>query len=179
MQLTVIPNGPSSSDIARASPISPDFVAEYAPRPGFETRPMMDEMWMMRPQLRDFICGINARDSAMHDERFNSRISSHFSSVISSTVCGTFDPALLTRISMRPNAFSAESASLPMSPRCVMSATKYFAWTPVPFWICATACSSSFAWRLEMTTFAPASANPRAIARPRPLLPPVTSATFP
>src|SRR5262245_53732890 len=33
--------------------------------------------------------------------------------------------------------------------------------------------------RLLMTTSAPASASPRAIALPSPLLPPVTSATFP
>ena len=86
---------------------------------------MIDEMWMMRPQRRSFICGTSARVSAMHEVRFSSTMRSQASSVISSIACGLLLPALLTRMSTLPICLERGVGQLaaPRS-RLVMSATK-------------------------------------------------------
>ncbi len=88
-------------------------------------------------------------------------------------------PALLTRMSSRPR---------PSTTRATMSstwaATATSAATPSVLRPLAFAISSATRWaaapsRAEIATSAPASASASAIARPRPLVPPVTSATRP
>lgn len=115
----------------------------------------------------------------MHELRLSSTSRSQSASTICSVGCGRLLPALLTRMSTRPIAASALSASRRTFSRCVMSATKWATRTLVPAWISASAATSSSSWRLEMTTLAPAWAKPRAMALPSPLLPPVTRATRP
>src|SRR5579875_3640998 len=60
-----------------------------------------------------------------------------------------------------------------------MSATTKRPRRPVPCKMSSRAARNSFSWRLEITMSAPASAKPRAMALPSPLLPPVTRATLP
>src|SRR5438552_2969629 len=60
-QFTVTPHGPRSRADARHRPTSAAFVAEYAFRFSFDTRPMMLEMWTTRPHCRAFIPGTTAR----------------------------------------------------------------------------------------------------------------------
>src|SRR5271155_6193321 len=86
-----------------------------------------------------------------------------------------FVAALLTRMSMRPKrsivAHTADAAAAP-SPAF---ATCHVALTP----ILSAACCRPSALREVSITDAPDSANPRAMARPMPLLAPVITATLP
>src|SRR3989440_12456123 len=64
-QLTVMPNSPRSRAVARANPSNADLVAEYTFRFSFDTNPITDEMWTIRPHFRAFICGTRARVRTM------------------------------------------------------------------------------------------------------------------
>src|SRR5262245_53409441 len=82
-------------------------------------------------------------------------------------------------MSIWPNFLSTASTSFSASRRTVWSETAQATRDSQPLAISAAAVSSSAWCRLVMKTSAPASTNPRAMALPRPLLPPVTSATRP
>src|SRR6516225_7823718 len=58
MQLTVMPNGPSSFAICRVNPITPALALVYAWIPVLLTvRPAADEMLTIRPQRRSVLVG--------------------------------------------------------------------------------------------------------------------------
>ncbi len=93
---------------------------------------MIDEIWMTRPQRRGFIWGTRARVSAMHEERFSSRIVSQSSSRISSMAPSLLLPALLIRMSTRPISASTASANRADSARSDRSASNQATLAPVP-----------------------------------------------
>ena len=106
----------------------------------------------------------------MHELRFSSTSRSQSSSLIWSMGCGVLLPALLTRMSTWPMASTAAWASRSASSRSrhvgdeigdprlrARSGSR------------SAAARSSSSCRLEMTTSAPASAKPEAIALPSPL----------
>ena len=117
--------------------------------------------------------------SAMIELKLTSRMRSHVSSVMASMACGAFIPALLMRMSTRPMTSSAVFAKRVMSARTETSATVYPPLRPVAARMSASDDCSSGSLRLARKMSAPASARPRAIAAPRPLFPPVMSATRP
>ena len=110
--------------------------------------------------------------------RFTRRTCSHSASVTSSGSLRWIVPAAFTRMSSRPRsaatpwnvaAIEAGSATSRRSPE----------W-PAPMPESSATVSATFASAREPTiTDAPACANPTAMARPNPLVPPVTSATRP
>lgn len=97
----------------------------------------------------------------------------------SSTGLRMLIPALLTRMSMRPNSLTTVWIIVSI---CSASVTS----TAIPIARCPVFSASVVAlfialssWRLVTTTFAPASARALAIANPNPRLPPVINATRP
>src|SRR6516165_2562403 len=86
-------------------------------------------------------------------------------------------PALLTRMSSRPSVLPIAAARLSMA--AVSCAGVRLARWPVPGRLEISRSAASASLAKVMTTRAPASANRRAVEAPRPLLPPVTSATRP
>src|SRR3954454_15529839 len=88
-------------------------------------------------------------------------------------------PALLTRISIRPNSRSTSSARRSTSASFVTSAAKAAVLRPVAPAIPFAASSHVSFERPASATVAPASASAIAMVLPRPRAPPVTSATLP
>src|SRR6516165_815542 len=86
-------------------------------------------------------------------------------------------PALLTRISSRPSVLPIAAARASIAP--VSCAGVRLARWPVPGRLAISCSAAPVSLAKVTTTRAPASANRRAVAAPRPLLPPVTSATRP
>ena len=88
-------------------------------------------------------------------------------------------PALLTRMSMRPNSSSVRWTRRVTCSSFLTSVGTARQRAPDSSRTRAAARSSSSAVRLAMTTAAPLRANCRAVARPMPVPPPVTMATRP
>src|SRR5271165_3265264 len=86
-------------------------------------------------------------------------------------------PALLTRMSSRPSVLPIAAARLSIA--AVSCAGVRLARWPVPGRLAISRSAASASSAKVTTTRAPASANKRAVEAPRPLLPPVTSATRP
>src|SRR4051794_31554415 len=87
-------------------------------------------------------------------------------------------PALLTRISTRPNSACVRAIIRSTAALSVTSATMERALPPP----CMTSATPAFDWatpRPTTATAAPAAASPRAMPSPMPPLPPVTIATRP
>src|SRR5882762_8651459 len=85
-------------------------------------------------------------------------------------------PALLTRMSMLPNAATAVAMQ---APTCVSSVTSMATPMALPVPPSSDAATSAPAWlRSPMTTLAPSRAKVRAISLPMPLAAPVTTATL-
>src|ERR1700737_1789780 len=87
-------------------------------------------------------------------------------------------PALLTRISIRPNSRTVRSTISATAALSVTSAGTDIALAPCCL-SSATAATDFASLRPTMAMPAPASASPRAMPRPMPPLPPVTIATLP
>src|SRR5215469_17026661 len=86
-------------------------------------------------------------------------------------------PALLTKTSSRPSVLSIDVARASIAP--VSWAVVRLARWPVPGKLAISRSAASTSLPKVTTTRAPSSAKRRAVEAPRPLLPPVTSATFP
>ena len=118
---------------------------------------------------------MEARNAA---RRFTSMTESHCATVRSWGWARTAIPELLTKMSRRP-MWSMVSVTI----RC--TAGSLVTSTVIPWASTPSARMSSNAWavfstlRAAMTMLAPALARPIAIPRPRPPLPPVTTATLP
>src|SRR5579863_7087065 len=89
------------------------------------------------------------------------------------------EPALLTRMSMRPSAAWACLTKFSASAGLVRSAAMATILRPVALAISAAVCSSGPLRRAQIATSTPSRASACAIALPMPSLPPVTSAVFP
>src|SRR6516165_6688575 len=86
-------------------------------------------------------------------------------------------PALFTRMSSRPSVLPIASARASIA-RVSCAGVRQARWPP-PGRLAISRSAASASLPKVTTTRAPASANRRAVEAPRPLLPPVTSATFP
>src|SRR6266540_3069636 len=174
--LTVIPRGASSSANVRVNPMTPCFVAEYAPRPATPNRPTTEDRLMIRaPSER---CGRASRVTRNTAVRFVARIASQNESSRSESGVGPPRPALLTRTSIRPHfsttaeiiraiaGASVTSAAIAIAPPPDASISRAIRWHE----------SSLLAAR---ATRAPSCAKRREIASPIPREAPVTRATFP
>src|SRR5271168_5186442 len=102
----------------------------------------------------------------------------HCSRVISSVRAPQEVPALLMRMSMRPNSLTAVSATARMLAGSFTSQPKARVRTPI-FCSSSAACWQRSFLRAQSTRLAPISAKPSAIWRPRPTEPPVMTATRP
>src|ERR1700733_8977487 len=99
----------------------------------------------------------------------------------SESACGALRilmPALLTRISIRPSSLPTRPTIAVTADGSVTSATTDIALTPSLARSAAAAIDFA-SLRPTIAILAPASASPRAMPRPMPPLPPVTSATLP
>src|SRR5215203_6234435 len=124
------------------------------------------------------IDGKAALDSKNGALRFTESVRSQPSTSNSSTVPGVSVPAALTSTSMRPKASTARSTAPAASSSLARSMGKVNARRPV----CETSSlvlSSSSSLLATSATSAPARARAIVVARPSPLLAPVTSATLP
>src|SRR6267142_2287692 len=169
-QFTVMPCLPTSRD----SPFAHECTAALAAKAPFSPSGSdLPVMLMMRPHLRSTICGRRRWVSWRWRVKLRVSASSHCASLVSS-VNRRLPPALFTRMSTRPSAASAASAM-----RCGASGKRkscsMIASLPASF------CSSSSRLRRRATTasLTPSFARQRAIARPMPMLAPVTSAHLP
>src|SRR6185503_8754078 len=120
-------------------------------------------------------CGYAACAATNALVRFVSTTSFHSSRLYSCGCLRTFMPALLTRMSRRPSRCAASSTIARQDFSSVRSACRANALPPS----CFTAAAFFALSRPAMATAAPACASPRAMPRPMPPLPPVTSAALP
>ena len=125
------------------------------------------------------MCRPIARDIRHSPVTLTSKTSSNSASGTSRAGPWKQMPALLTRMSMRPCAATASSATRATSSRSVTSADTTVARRPVSSAMAAAASSLRAVSRATTTTSAPAWARAVAKARPRPRLAPVTSAVRP
>ena len=138
------------------------------------------EMLMIEPRPAAFIRSPNSALSRNGALKFTAMTLSKSSSVISPRLGYSGDiPALLTSTSTRSNAsydVSTRASRSDQRPTWHATGTTVRPVSPV---IASAARSQASSLRLATTTSAPACANAVAIASPRPLLPPVTTATCP
>src|SRR2546427_2502205 len=87
--------------------------------------------------------------------------------------------ALFTSTSTRPSAATVDFTSCATDSELIVSATIGMIRRPVSCESALAASSRAWRWRAQIATSTPSRASSRAIARPMPLLPPVTIATFP
>src|SRR5450432_1009495 len=121
-------------------------------------------MLMILPPPTAFMAGYTACE---HKNALVRLVLITLSHSASSSACGALRilmPALLTRMSIRPNSRNVRSTMAVTAALSVTSATTDIVLTP---------------FRPTIATLAPASASPRAMPRPMPPLPPVTIATLP
>src|SRR5262245_40653118 len=100
------------------------------------------------------------------------------SSRLSSTPPGA-EPALFTRMSIRPKCRAAPCTKFSASSRRVRSAATASTFRPDSRRISSAVASSTSLRRAQIATSAPSRASTRAMPLPIPRLPPVTSATLP
>ena len=103
------------------------------------------------------------------------------SSVSAANRPGRAPPALLTRMSTPPSAAAAPSTNAVTCSGSVTSQASATIWALSPACLAsaAAASSSSAACREQIATAAPSASSSAAMARPRPLEPPVTTARRP
>src|SRR5438552_3958227 len=141
--------------------------------------PAVDAMLITRPPLFCRIMSfVAARVMRNAPRRLTSMTRSQSSSFMRTRRPSRMTPALLTRMSTRPNRCLAASTNRSASSRITASATTPRTAPPRASSSLAERWSRA-ASRPETTTAAPASASNVAIARPMPRLPPVTIATWP
>src|SRR5579871_4589876 len=105
-------------------------------------------------------------------------VSRHSSSLTASVGRRATRPAAFTRMSTCPKLSKTRSRSTSTERRSLTSVTTARLWRPARS-MCSQASWTSASRRPVATTSAPASARPSAIARPRPEVPPMTTATRP
>src|SRR6516164_6370964 len=106
MALHVIPCSAVSSAVTLVSPTMPCFAATYADLNADATKPCAEAMLMMRPHLLRSIDGKANRVVWKADDRLMAKIASHFSGGKCCNEATCWIPALLTRMSSRPNICS-------------------------------------------------------------------------
>src|SRR5579871_1423714 len=136
----------------------------------------MDAMLTMRPYFWASIVGTSALQQMKGPSRLMRITLRHSSRSVSHTVLLTpAMPALLTRMSILPNAFSVASRVCSTAARSLTSTLK--AETALPI---SLAVFSASGWsKSQIATFAPDSTKRSVMARPKPCAPPVTTAVRP
>src|SRR5262245_30842599 len=135
-------------------------------------------MLMILPHCCGIMCRSERRVHQNVDHRFQRSESSRASSVRSTTAAWLVDPpALLTMMSIRPNFSTAVSTTRSQSSRTLASPETKI--TESPASISFSACWPFSSLRPLMTTLAPSRTKASPMARPMPLVPPVTAATLP
>src|SRR6185312_1052495 len=134
---------------------------------------------MMRPHFRPFICGIRMRQKRICANSLRSRSDCHCASVIVSDGPRVDCPALLTKMSTLPNSLLHCAQAASIGPAFETSHEIASTLPLASFWISALALLRAPWSRARIATSAPERANSWAIARPSPLLPPVTIALLP
>ena len=170
IEFTVMPCRPTSRD----SPFAQECIAAFAAKAPF--RPSGSDfpvILIMRPHFLSIIWPRSRWVSWRWRRKLSVSASSHCSSVDSS-VKRRLPPALFTRMSTRPRPFSAASAIRSAAPSARKSCSMMTS-GPVSF------CNSSSRLRRRAATasFTPSFASATALARPMPMLAPVTSAHLP
>ncbi len=135
---------------------------------------------MIRPQPFAFITGIAAFIPWNTPDRLIAMIWSHRSSGKSSTLAVNWMPALFTRMSTEPRAFTASATIPAICAGLLMSAPLYATLTPCVATISDRSASICPASPNPFSMIsAPAVASARAMPSPIPLVDPVTTATLP
>src|SRR5688572_516862 len=176
MQLTVMPCRPTSRD----NPLDQAWIAALAGcaaimRSGSD----LPLMLMTRPHLRSIIPGSAAWVSWRRRVKLSVIASCHLSSGASMGSGGLLPPAELTRMSIGPSARAAACESFTAAPSGMMSISTMAGAVPPAATISFPSSSSSGLRRAATHTLTPSAASPLAIARPMPMLAPVTSAVLP
>src|SRR5215207_73571 len=173
-----MPWGRASSARAWVKPVRPNLEAQYAEASAQPFFPATEETLTMVPPPASRMWGKTALLRRKGARRFTSSVRSQPSSSSFSTGPGASVPAAFTSTSTRPKA----SSVLSTAPRIWLSSAKSIvrasARRPAASTSWATS-SRSFLLRASSTTSAPAFARAIAVARPRPLLAPVTMADPP
>src|SRR5688500_14403103 len=133
---------------------------------------------MMRPDRWRFMAGITAWHISIVPLRLMSRLASQRSSLIFSTRSPPATPALLTRMSMRPNSRSTAAAAAWQS---AAWRTSTRSWRPGQSRSShSDVTASSRSWRTSLTTtVTPSSASVVAMTRPMTRPPPRTKTSLP
>src|SRR6516225_6263601 len=135
---------------------------------------------MMRPHLFLSIDGKASRVVWNAEDRLMARIASHFSGGKSCNAATCWIPALLTRMSSRPDDCSVLSIISRMACGFDISADEYDTRTLKSAAIFACACATSSGLPNPLRTMSePAAASARAMPSPIPLVEPVTSDSLP
>jgi hypothetical protein len=134
-------------------------------------------MFTMAPSFRFSMCGITCRLRFSAEVTLKWNAASKASSVSCRTGVGGVPPALFTRRSTPSNSLTVSATRWSSCAETVTS--QGTARERLPMARISPATSSMVSTlRAATTTWAPASAKPRAIPRPIPLPPPVTMATL-
>ena len=160
----------SASPAAREMEVGPD------PAPGCLAATLV--MLMTRPPPCLIMCGTARRVQRIAPKTFNSKSAAHLASSVSRKAPRCELPALLTRISMRPNLAATALMNCSMSAALLISAAIPKTSPPAAS-ISATACLTFSASRLQIATLAPCCAKFSAVALPMPSVLPVMIATLP
>src|SRR6266567_3294855 len=170
---TRMPRPASSAAAVRAKERSAAFVAEYAlvPAVPFLSATLVFKM-IDAPSLSNGSAFWIVKYAPL---TLMSNCSSYRLSGVSASGANFATPAFTNSTSIFPSFCETSAYSLSTSVSLATSACT--ATTPFP--IVLTASSSVFLLRPEMATLAPSSCKRLAVASPMPLLPPVTTATFP
>src|SRR5579884_1802418 len=174
-----MPWGANSKDRVFVSATTPERNTLLRTRLGMGTLTPEVMMVMMRPHLCGSMRGTAPRMRRTALMRFWWKACSHCASVSWRADPWGGPPALATRMSSRPKWDCAAPRSRSTSSARATSATTGITRRPVLAAISSAAPRIASSRRLPMTTSAPASANPDAMARPNPALAPDTTATRP
>src|SRR6266852_5409988 len=163
--------------MALVSSTTPPFEAQYATALSPPTSPHPELLLMITPLPCPIIGASAYFDIRNVPFRLMSICRSHSSSEHSSAVCGKKTPALLNRISSRPNERSVSSTARWHSAALRTSVRRKIVFPPDSRMRAMTAWPRD-SLRPVMATFAPSCANSSATASPMPDVPPVIRATL-
>ena len=181
-QHTRTPSGASSCRRASVNAVTPNLVALYTALPPRAIRPATDPTLIRSATPRGPLaaaarrCGIASWVTCISPFRFSSSMRRQSSSGLVSNGPSSMTPALLTRISSRPNSSATRATAARPRLASVMSAgtasTGRFSAASS-----AARSASRSSRRATAATRAPPRASRRTVAWPMPLLAPVTRAT--
>ena len=179
MLLTVILWGASSEARVLANPTTPARAMLERTRLSTGCLTEYEVRLITLPQRRGIMWGMTSLVMNTVLSRFRSRASCQEESGKLRRFPAGGPPELFTRTSIWPKRLSVSSTSFVCDSRSDTSRVKARISTPVSSSIWRLVSSSASCPRAQIVTRAPSLANPRAIARPRPLLEAKTIATRP